>query len=137
MVAEITESVMVEGTSATEASLRALRGAGIEVAVDDFGIGFSCLASLDRLDVNCLKIDASFTRKLAPGARVVALCQAITAMAHALGLEVVVEGVETAAQLALVRDIGCDLVQGFLLSRPVRPEVLTQMLLKPGLPLAA
>ena len=137
MVAEITESVMVEGTSATEASLRALRGAGIEVAVDDFGIGFSCLASLDRMDVNCLKIDASFTRKLAPGARVVALCQAITAMAHALGLEVVVEGVETAAQLALVREIGCDLVQGFLLSRPMRAEALTRLLMSPGLPIAA
>jgi diguanylate cyclase (GGDEF)-like protein/PAS domain S-box-containing protein len=128
MVAEITESVMVEGSGATEASLRLLRSAGIEVAVDDFGIGFSCLASLDRLDVNCLKIDASFTRKLAPGARVIALCQAITAMAHALGLQVVVEGVETEAQLALLREIGCDLVQGFLLSRPERAEALTAML---------
>jgi diguanylate cyclase (GGDEF)-like protein/PAS domain S-box-containing protein len=137
MVAEITESVMVEGTSATEASLRALRGAGIEVAVDDFGIGFSCLASLDRMDVNCLKIDASFTRKLAPGARVVALCQAITAMAHALGLEVVVEGVETAAQLAQLREIGCDLVQGFLLSRPMRAEALTRLLTNPQLQIAA
>ena len=129
MVAEITESVMVEGNGATEASLRLLRAAGIEVAVDDFGIGFSCLASLDRLDVNCLKIDASFTRKLAPGARVIALCQAITEMAHALGLQVVVEGVETEEQLALLREIGCDLVQGFLLSRPVRAEVLTGMLM--------
>jgi diguanylate cyclase (GGDEF)-like protein/PAS domain S-box-containing protein len=129
MVAEITESVMVEGSGATEDSLRLLRTAGIEVAVDDFGIGFSCLASLDRLDVNCLKIDASFTRKLMPGARVIALCQAITAMAHALGLQVVVEGVETEEQLALLREIGCDLVQGFLLSRPLRAEVLTRLLL--------
>ncbi len=129
MVAEITESVMVEGSGATEDSLRLLRTAGIEVAVDDFGIGFSCLASLDRLDVNCLKIDASFTRKLMPGARVIALCQAITAMAHALGLQVVVEGVETEEQLSLLREIGCDLVQGFLLSRPLRAEVLTQRLL--------
>lgn len=128
MVAEITESVMVEGTEATEASLRALRAAGIQVAVDDFGIGFSCLASLDRLDVNCLKIDASFTRKLAPGARVIALCQAITAMAHALGLEVVVEGVETEAQMALLGEIGCDLVQGYLMSRPMRAEALTELL---------
>jgi diguanylate cyclase (GGDEF)-like protein/PAS domain S-box-containing protein len=128
MVAEITESVMVEGSGATEASLRLLRSAGIEVAVDDFGIGFSCLASLDRLDVNCLKIDASFTRKLVPGARVIALCQAITAMAHTLGLQVVVEGVETEEQLALLRDIGCDLVQGYLLSRPLRADVLTGML---------
>jgi diguanylate cyclase (GGDEF)-like protein/PAS domain S-box-containing protein len=128
MVAEITESVMVESSGATESSLRLLRAAGIEIAVDDFGTGFSCLASLDRLDVNCLKIDASFTRKLAPGARVIALCQAITAMAHALGLQVVVEGVETEEQLALLRDIGCDLVQGFLLSRPVRAEVMTGML---------
>ncbi len=132
MVAEITESVMVEGSGATEASLRLLRAAGIEVAVDDFGIGFSCLASLDRLDVNCLKIDASFTRKLAPGARVIALCQAITAMAHALGLQVVVEGVETEEQLALLREIGCDLVQGYLMSRPVRAEVLTAKLVAMG-----
>jgi diguanylate cyclase (GGDEF)-like protein/PAS domain S-box-containing protein len=131
MVAEITESVMVEGTPTTEASLRLLRAAGVLVAVDDFGIGFSCLASLDRLDVNCLKIDASFTRKLAPGARVVALCQAITAMAHALGLEVVIEGVETHAQLELVRTIGCDLVQGFLLSRPIRAEALQLLLTAP------
>jgi diguanylate cyclase (GGDEF)-like protein len=137
MVAEITESVMVEGTSATESSLRALRGAGIEVAVDDFGIGFSCLASLDRMDVNCLKIDASFTRKLAPGARVIALVQAITAMAHTLGLEVVIEGVETEDQLTHVRAIGCDLVQGFLLSRPVSADVLTGLLRRSGLPAAA
>lgn len=133
MVAEITESVMLEGNPSTEASLRTLRAAGVEVAVDDFGIGFSCLASLDRMDVNCLKIDASFTRKLAPGARVVALCQAITAMAHALGLDVVIEGVETEGQLALVREIGCDLVQGFLLSRPLRPEVLEAQLRGSGL----
>jgi EAL domain-containing protein (putative c-di-GMP-specific phosphodiesterase class I) len=137
MVAEITESVMVEGSGATEDSLRLLRTAGIEVAVDDFGIGFSCLASLDRLDVNCLKIDASFTRKLMPGARVIALCQAITAMAHALGLQVVVEGVETEEQLALLRDIGCDLVQGYLLSRPLRAEVLTELLLGPAGQMAA
>jgi len=137
MVAEITESVMVESSGATESSLRLLRAAGIEIAVDDFGTGFSCLASLDRLDVNCLKIDASFTRKLAPGARVIALCQAITAMAHALGLQVVVEGVETEAQLSLLRDIGCDLVQGYLLSRPVRAEVLTGMLAAMAGPIAA
>ena len=137
MVAEITESVMVESSGATESSLRLLRAAGIEIAVDDFGTGFSCLASLDRLDVNCLKIDASFTRKLAPGARVIALCQAITAMAHALGLQVVVEGVETEAQLALLRDIGCDLVQGYLLSRPVRAEVLTGMLAGMARPITA
>lgn len=128
MVAEITESVMVERSLATEDSLLALRRAGIEIAVDDFGIGFSCLASLDRLDVNCLKIDASFTRKLAPGARVVALCQAITAMAHALGLQVVVEGVETPAQLALLRAIGVDLLQGFLLSHPLRAEAFSACL---------
>ncbi len=137
MVAEITESVMVESSGATESSLRLLRTAGIEIAVDDFGTGFSCLASLDRLNVNCLKIDASFTRKLAPGARVIALCQAITAMAHALGLQVVVEGVETEAQLALLRDIGCDLVQGYLLSRPVRAEVLTGMLAGMARPITA
>jgi diguanylate cyclase (GGDEF)-like protein/PAS domain S-box-containing protein len=137
MVAEITESVMVEGSGATEDSLRLLRTAGIEVAVDDFGIGFSCLASLDRLDVNCLKIDASFTRKLMPGARVIALCQAITAMAHALGLQVVVEGVETEEQLGLLREIGCDLVQGFLLSRPLRAEALTAILAGPAGQIAA
>lgn len=119
LVVEITESMMVDRSDDTTAKLRTLREAGIQIAVDDFGTGYSSLSSLSRLDVNYLKIDQSFTRELAAGNRVLALCEAIVVMAHKLGLEVVAEGIETEAQAALLRQIGCGLGQGWLFARAV------------------
>ncbi|MBT9488706.1 MAG: EAL domain-containing protein [Rubrivivax sp.] len=121
LMLEITESVMAARDPGIEATLACLHSAGLEVAIDDFGTGFSSLAYLDQLQVKALKIDRSFTERLAPGNRTLALCDAITAMAHRLGLVVVAEGVETAEQQTLLRGIGCDFAQGYLFSRPAPP----------------
>jgi EAL domain-containing protein (putative c-di-GMP-specific phosphodiesterase class I) len=100
-------------------SLLKFRDAGIQVAIDDFGTGYSSLAYLTKFDIDYLKIDQSFTRKLAPDAPDLALCEAIIVMAHKLGLKVIAEGVETDAQCALLKQVGCDYGQGYLFSRPL------------------
>ncbi|MDE2160428.1 MAG: EAL domain-containing protein [Burkholderiales bacterium] len=118
-VIEITESMMVNPSTATANQLRALRLAGFQIAIDDFGTGYSCLSNLNRLELNYLKIDQTFVRNLANGGKDLALCKAIVAMAHALGLSVVAEGVETIAAHRLLQDLGCDYAQGYLYGRPV------------------
>jgi diguanylate cyclase (GGDEF)-like protein/PAS domain S-box-containing protein len=118
LVVEITEGVMVDRSGDTAERLRLLQQAGVQVAIDDFGTGYSCLSYLSRLDVNFLKIDQSFTKALGADPRVLALCEAIVVMAHKLGLQVIAEGVETDAQLALLQQIGCDHAQGYLFAAP-------------------
>ena len=100
---------------------------GIRVAVDDFGTGYSSLAYLRRLAVNTLKIDRSFVGELNEG-QGVAIVKAVIGLAHSLGLEVVAEGVETAAQLEALREQGCDLIQGYLFARPMSSRALAQSL---------
>lgn len=125
---EITESLLVDPNSEVKSTLLRYRDAGIQVAIDDFGTGYSSLSYLKRFDIDFLKIDQSFTRNLAPGSSDLAISQAIIAMAHALGLQVVAEGVETPAQFALLKDAGCDLVQGYWLSRPLTAQALGELL---------
>lgn len=119
LVVEITEGVMVDQSAITAEVLSDLRAAGIQISIDDFGTGFSSLSYLQKLDVNYLKIDQSFTRALKPGSRELAMCEAIVVMAHKLGLLVVAEGVESAEQKALLQDIQCDFGQGYLFSKPL------------------
>jgi EAL domain-containing protein (putative c-di-GMP-specific phosphodiesterase class I) len=95
-----------------------LRGLGIELAADDFGTGFSSLSSLIERPVDVLKIDQSFITAL-PSTESVAVARAIVAMAAALGLDTVAEGVEEDAQLMALRDLGCDRVQGSLVALPM------------------
>ncbi len=125
---EITESLLVDPNSEVKATLLRYRDAGIQVAIDDFGTGYSSLSYLKRFDIDFLKIDQSFTRNLEPGSSDLAISQAIIAMAHALGLQVVAEGVETEAQFALLKDAGCDFVQGYWLSRPISALALGALL---------
>lgn len=89
--------------------------------MDDFGTGYSSLAYLNRFDIDYLKIDQAFVRDLAPGSNESSLCEAITVMAHKLGLKVIAEGVETPVQRDLLQAFGCDYAQGFLYSEPL-PE---------------
>jgi EAL domain-containing protein (putative c-di-GMP-specific phosphodiesterase class I) len=115
---EITEAVMMQEDRGIRDQLLDLRDAGVEVALDDFGTGYSSLAYLKDLHVDYIKIDRSFVRNLATGAREQALCEAMIVMAHRLGLKVVSEGVETEEHCRLLREMGCDFAQGFHFGRP-------------------
>lgn len=125
---EITESLLIDPNSEVKTTLLRYRDAGIQVAIDDFGTGYSSLSYLKRFDIDFLKIDQSFTRNLSCGSSDLAISQAIIAMSHALGLQVVAEGVETSEQFSLLKAVGCDFVQGYWLSRPVSAQALGELL---------
>ncbi|MBS0349152.1 MAG: EAL domain-containing protein [Proteobacteria bacterium] len=122
VVIEITESLLLHAEARINKKLLGFRDAGIQVAIDDFGTGYSSLAYLKRFDIDYLKIDRSFVRNLGTDANDRALCEAIIVMAHALGLKVVAEGIETTAQRDLLVAAGCDYGQGFLYSQAMLPE---------------
>ena len=113
------------------ASLAALRARGIRLLVDDFGTGYSSLSQLQRLDVDGLKIDRAFTAELGRTREGEVFVKAIVSMAHALGMHVTAEGVETATQLEILRSLGCNEIQGFLIARPVPPSRVVTMLHQP------
>jgi diguanylate cyclase (GGDEF)-like protein/PAS domain S-box-containing protein len=119
IVVEITESLLMDTGPAITGKLLEFRDAGIQVSLDDFGTGYASLSYLKHFDIDYLKIDQSFVRNLEPGSDDMALSEAIIVMAHKLGLKVIAEGVETAAQRDLLRAAGCDFAQGFLYARPL------------------
>ncbi|BCO25700.1 hypothetical protein MIZ03_0579 [Rhodoferax lithotrophicus] len=122
MVVEITEGLLLSSSDGVLDQLLSLRDDGINVSLDDFGTGYSSLSYLQRFDIDFVKIDQSFVRQLVAGSTDLALCQAIIAMAHALGMKVIAEGVETALQRDLLKAAGCDFGQGYLFSRPVAAQ---------------
>ena len=129
LVLELTESLLVEDSEAAVAVLWRLRALGVRLALDDFGTGYSSLARLGDLPLDEMKIDKSFVDRLGALPRDSAtLVTAAVAMGHGLGLEVVAEGVETAAQAAFLREVGCDLLQGYLLGKPQPAEDVTRQL---------
>ncbi len=116
---EITESTVMQNTDVTLSTLKKLKDLGVSLSVDDFGTGYSSLAYLKRFPVDKLKIDRSFIADL-PGDRdAKAIIAAIIGMAHALGLQVVAEGVETEAQMEFLQSSRCEFIQGFLAGRPM------------------
>ncbi|WP_150049453.1 EAL domain-containing protein [Methylomonas rhizoryzae] len=119
VVVEITESLLLENHPTIRNRLLRLRAAGAQIAIDDFGTGYSALSYLNKFPIDYLKIDNSFIRDLTFDATDFALSKAIVSMAHALGLKVIAEGVETRDQLALLVEIGCDYGQGFLFAKPL------------------
>jgi diguanylate cyclase (GGDEF)-like protein/PAS domain S-box-containing protein len=121
---EITEGVLLDSTTGVTAKLLEWRDAGIQVALDDFGTGYSSLSYLQKFDIDFIKIDQSFVRDLQPQSTNHTLCKAIVAMAHALGLQVVAEGVETALQRDLLLQAGCDYAQGYWFARPMPAQAL-------------
>jgi EAL domain-containing protein (putative c-di-GMP-specific phosphodiesterase class I) len=125
---ELTESMLMQGVDETLATLSKLKDMGVRLAIDDFGTGYSSLSYLKRFPLDALKIDRSFVKDLPRDAEDAAITKAIIAMAHSLKLEVVAEGVESAEQLAFLQQHGCDLVQGFLFSRPVSAADLSALL---------
>jgi diguanylate cyclase (GGDEF)-like protein/PAS domain S-box-containing protein len=122
LVVEITEGLLLNTSANVAATLLALRDAGIRVSLDDFGTGYSSLSYLQKFEIDLIKIDQSFVRSLAPGSTELALCKAIIVMAHALGMQVVAEGVETALQRDLLASVECDFVQGYFYARPLAAE---------------
>lgn len=119
LVVEITEGLLLDLGAEVRGELLALRDAGLQTALDDFGTGYSSLAYLKKLNIDYLKIDRMFVRNLETEADDRVLCDAMIAMAHKLGLKVIAEGVETAAQRDLLYVAGCDYGQGYLFSRPL------------------
>jgi EAL domain-containing protein (putative c-di-GMP-specific phosphodiesterase class I) len=105
-----------------------LAALGIAFAIDDFGTGYSSLAHIDKLPVQTLKIDRTFTERLCRPSGTYSIVDAIISMAHSLGLEVVAEGVEEPEQLKRLRDLQCDTVQGFLFSRPLPATEIPELL---------
>jgi EAL domain-containing protein (putative c-di-GMP-specific phosphodiesterase class I) len=124
VVIEITESLLLENSAQVQRQLADTRAAGMQVSLDDFGTGYSALSYLQRYDIDFIKIDQSFVRDLAAPSKNMALCKAIIHMAHALGMKVVAEGIETAEQHALLRSAGCDYGQGYLFARPLSSDAL-------------
>jgi EAL domain-containing protein (putative c-di-GMP-specific phosphodiesterase class I) len=116
---EVTESLIMENPGQKSEILGELKQMGLSISVDDFGTGYSSLSYLKRFPLDELKVDRSFVHGIPQDADDVAIVAAIIAMAHRLGLEVVAEGVETEAQLAFLKEQGCELYQGFLFARPV------------------
>jgi len=116
---ELTESLIMEDIELSTNALSAIRARGVRIAIDDFGTGFSSLSYLSRLPVDTIKIDRAFVTDMAKGPAGMALISIIIQLAHALKLTVVAEGVETQEQARLLRLLGCDEMQGFLIARPV------------------
>ena len=116
---EITESVLVDGSVAAEATLAQLAMLGTPLELDDFGTGYSSLAYLQRLPVDTIKLDRSFITGIATSDNARAIARAAISMVHALKKKIVAEGVETQEQLALLRQWGCDAIQGYLFSAPL------------------
>jgi len=121
---EITESLALEHTQATERTFEGLRRAGLHVAIDDFGAGQTSLAYLRRLPASELKMDMSLVRDLATSADARAIAEAVIKLAHALERRVVAEGVETVEQRDWLTAAGCDELQGYLFAKPMTPEAL-------------
>ena len=127
---EITESAMLQDLEGTSQKLRELRSAGMRIAIDDFGTGYSALGLLSKLPVDLLKIDRSFIRGLPDDPASATLARSIIGLASAFGLKTVAEGVETRAQLELLRTLRCDFSQGFLHSRPITAAAVERLLAK-------
>ena len=132
---ELTESSLMVNTERTIETLHSLRRLGLAISVDDFGTGYSSLAYLRRFPIDKLKIDVAFIRDITSEPDEAAIALAIIRMAHSLKLDVVAEGVETAAQLAYLRHHRCDQVQGYYISRPLpAPEIEQLMRARLALP---
>lgn len=119
---ELTEGLLVDPTQATLRKMDELVDAGVRLAVDDFGIGYSSMAYLKRFRLHTLKVDRLFVRDVAQSASDAAIVRAIVELGHGLGLHVCAEGVETVAQWQKLRALGCDSIQGYLFARPCPPD---------------
>ena len=128
LVLEITETAVMEELEAAVAILTQFRQLGVRLALDDFGTGYSSLSYLQRLPVDILKIDRAFVSGVAGSTEESALARAIVKLAETLGLETVAEGIETAEQLRALRELGCQIGQGYYFARPLGPAAVDALL---------
>jgi EAL domain-containing protein (putative c-di-GMP-specific phosphodiesterase class I) len=129
---ELTETVLMEDQEISRKMLDELKTLGLLVAMDDFGTGYSSLGFLKRFPVDILKIDRTFIRDICEDNDDRAICSAIVTLGQALKLDVIAEGVETLEQMALLRDQGCHIIQGFLFARPMPAEKVLSWLTDEG-----
>ncbi|KAA3654272.1 MAG: bifunctional diguanylate cyclase/phosphodiesterase [Proteobacteria bacterium] len=129
---EITEGMLMGDVQRALTVLNELKAMGVFIAIDDFGTGYSSLAYLKRFPIDILKVDRSFVMECDVGNEAVAITRAIVSLAHSLNLRVVAEGVETAAQLAVLNALGCEEFQGYLFSRPLPADAATAFLVAAG-----
>ena len=125
---EVTERSVIHDPDLAFSNIRRLREAGLKIAIDDYGSGLSSLTYLKQIDADELKIDKSFVTSLGTSHRDPLIVRSTIDLAHALGMEVTAEGVETPAAHALLTVMGCDIVQGYLVGRPMRADALIQHL---------
>jgi diguanylate cyclase len=132
---EITENVVVKDIDTTHKTLAGLKEVGVQVAIDDFGTGYSALTYLKSLPVDTLKIDKEFVRDLRTDSADLAILRQVVALADAFGLDVIAEGVETAAAARALLELGCYRAQGFLLSRPLDRVAMEKLLAQRFIPM--
>jgi diguanylate cyclase (GGDEF)-like protein len=131
---ELTESMLMLNSSASLERLHAIRALGVQIAIDDFGTGYSSLAYLEQFPITHIKIDRSFVTPLDDPKRGDGIVHAIIEIGGALGLTTVAEGIETAAELQRLRDLGCPLGQGYLFSKPLERDVMADLVARRGGP---
>jgi EAL domain-containing protein (putative c-di-GMP-specific phosphodiesterase class I) len=124
LTCEITESVAMEDTKATQQTFKRLGKAGVHLSIDDFGTGYSSLSYLRRLPAEELKIDRSFVMDIESSTDARSVVDAVVKLAHALGLRVVAEGVENTRQQEILRELGCDEMQGYMFAKPMSARAL-------------
>lgn len=127
---ELTESAMMGDFESVQAQIDAINQLGVRIHIDDFGTGYSSLSLLHRLHLDVLKVDRAFTAQLGRGESGEAFFAAIVSMAKALGMRIVAEGVETHEQLRVLRKLGCDEIQGYLVSRPLPSDQIERLMQK-------
>jgi EAL domain-containing protein (putative c-di-GMP-specific phosphodiesterase class I) len=116
---EITETMVIESPESAAALLAELKGIGVQVYIDDFGTGYSSMNYLQRLPIDALKIDGSFVRRMGSDRETLEIIKTIITLAHALHMDVIAEGVETADQMKRLRRLRCEYAQGCLIARPM------------------
>ncbi|MBL4935538.1 EAL domain-containing protein [Clostridium sp. YIM B02515] len=127
---EITESLLMDSTEDNINKLKDLKAMGVKISLDDFGTGYSSLNYLRQLPINVLKIDKSFVQEICDNTEQRLIVDVIINLSHKLGYKVVAEGVETKVQLELLKDMGCDIGQGYYFSRPVNAETMEALLMR-------
>jgi diguanylate cyclase (GGDEF)-like protein len=132
LILEITESTAMQDPANSVGILQKLHKMGVRISIDDFGTGYSSLIYLKRLPADELKIDRGFVRELSPGNEDAAIISAIVALAQALNLDIVAEGVETLAQMEFLTELGCSALQGFLFGRPMPSDQLLATITRDG-----
>ena len=131
LVLEITESMLVSNVESTRKLLESIEAKGIDLSIDDFGTGYSSLSYLHQLPVSNLKIDRAFVSPKQPDTRNQVIAEAIIALSNLLELKTIAEGIETRQQLQWLKELGCELGQGFLFSPPVPAPQVTELLQRP------